>query len=74
MSASKRAQPEAQAKVELVRVLHDCYDYTCTVCQAIYPFYDQALDCVLSHRLEKEKAPTGKGQKQGGRQWASRRY
>jgi len=72
MSTPKRPLPEAQASVELVKVLHDCYDYTCTVCQSTHPFYDQALDCVLSHRLDK---PTQtKPQKQGGRQWGARRY
>ncbi len=72
MSAPKRPLPEAQASVELVKVLNDCYDYTCNVCQSIYPFYDQALDCVLSHRLE--KVPVSKAQKQGGRHWMARRY
>lgn len=40
-------------RVQLIRVINDCYDYACSICQQIYPFYDQALDCFLRHRLER---------------------
>jgi len=40
-------------KVKLVDAPHGCYDYACAVCDTVYPFYDQALDCVLSHKIER---------------------
>jgi hypothetical protein len=56
--------------VQLKPAPHGCYDYECLVCKRVYPFYDQALDCALGHRLEKL---SHKGHKHG-RHWSSRRY
>ncbi|HEY5595938.1 MAG TPA: hypothetical protein VIL47_01570 [Candidatus Bipolaricaulota bacterium] len=63
-------QHEVQAKVQVVPSLHDCYDYACGTCKKVYRFYDQALDCMLSHKLERLG---GKAVKHH-RDWTARRY
>jgi len=60
----------AQAKVKLVPTLNACYDYACGVCNKVYPFYDQALDCVLEHRVARLNSRTHKY----SRNWESKRW
>lgn len=61
---------EAHKKVKLVAVLNGCFDYACAVCNKVYPFYDQALDCALGHRLKRLNTRSQKH----GRSWIPRRY
>lgn len=31
----------------------DFWDYACATCGKVFPFYDEALDCTLGHKLER---------------------
>lgn len=67
---SRQLHQDTHAYIQLVEGLHGFLDYQCVVCKKVYPFYDQALDCVLTHRLERLNA---KAHKQH-RNWSPRRY
>jgi hypothetical protein len=48
---SQSFHAEAKRYVVLVKTINGCFNYKCAICQKIFSFYDETLDCVLDHRF-----------------------
>lgn len=40
---------DAKRSVILVKTINECFNYKCAICDKIFSFYDETLDCVLTH-------------------------